>query len=715
MKLGYGFGQDDVFKKPSNEMDKTPLNIAMNNQPGPTIGLGASPAVGQAQNNTKGSEGQAEQIIQNITSKPDWKDDIKQNELNVGNDDPFEAIENSAGIAQSNVSTTQPGAPQGSNAAANFGNDESTSGDAWDNPLGFDEGLSDNLSLNTALTNTGTTTPQQGSTFTGTTNLQAANTVSGITSPLEQAVQNQQPVVPAMPIPGLPGMGEANITADAEELNVPTVPTSQELPPAPISPDPPADPISPGLPVDPTDPTADNIGGVPEMATQPTVETALPTQTPAPTPPPPGDPIADANFTVDETDPPPVTTDPNKGDPSKKVTLDDKKGGIITEEVVQDWQQRFRMGDADRGTDLGKILGDMGYDAEALKERFGEMFADYDPTREGFTERGLGLDFDQLGLAKRQAETSYDRATGQAERQFGLLEDRLGFADRARDISLGRTGIQRDLLESEKIRSTQDLLRQRERFDIQEEGLTDTALQRQRGLDLQQSGARAGARASLFDAYASGANTGGFAGGGARMSAAQRAAQRTAELYQREADRTGIAREGLNSLLQRQLSNLSLNRDQSVSSYKRKQDQLGAQLGGLALTDASTKLQHEQTSGAIGSQLKGLEAELGQVDPVTGQRTGGFLQQSYKDQLAGIDLGFERRELGADVDLFGQREDYREKVGDRLIDLIQSEADLGGTKRGEQKPRVGQLNENGDVWNGFEYVSYEDYMNSADQ
>ena len=712
MKLGYGFGQDDIFKKPSNEMDKTPLKIAMNNQPGETISLGASPAFGQAQNNTKGSMNQIADIMKSIPSNPGLEVDVKQNELNAGTDDPFTAIEQSGGITQSTVSSTQPGSPQGGSGVANFSNDESTSGDAWSNPLGFDEGLSDNVSLNTALTNTGTTTPQEGSTFTGTTNLQAANTVSGITSPLEQAVQNQQPVAPAMPTPGLPGMGEANITADAAELNVPTVPTNQGLPPAPIS---------PGMPADPTDPTADNTGGVPEMATQPTVETALPTQPPAPPPPPPpaGDPIAEANFTVDETDPPPVITDPNKDDPSKKIPTDDKKGGIVTQEVAQDWEQRFRQNDATRGTDLTNILSNLGYDAGELRKRFGDMFEDYDPTRERFTERGLGLDFDQLGLARGQAQTSYDRATGQAERQFGLLEDRQGYTDRARDISLGRADLQRGLLESEKVRSTQDLLRQRERFDIQEEGLTDTALQRQRGLDLQQSGARSGARASLFDAYASGANTGGFAGGGARMSAAQRATQRTAELYQREADRTGIAREGLNSLLQRQLSNLSLNRDQSVSSYQRKQDQLGAQLGGLDLTDASTKLQHEQTSGAIGSQLKGLEAELGQVDPATGQRTGGFLQQSYKDQLAGLDLGFERRELGADVDLFGQREDYREKIGDRLIDLIQSEADLGGTKTGEKVFDKGatRMGDDGtlDYFNGTEWVKLNDYLSGADQ
>ena len=102
MKLGYGFGQDDIFKKPSNEMDKTPLKIAMNNQPGETISLGASPAFGQAQNNTKGSMNQ-----------PGLEVDVKQNELNAGADDPFTSIEQSGGITQSTVSSTQPGSPQG--------------------------------------------------------------------------------------------------------------------------------------------------------------------------------------------------------------------------------------------------------------------------------------------------------------------------------------------------------------------------------------------------------------------------------------------------------------------------------------------------------------------------------------------------------------------------------------------------------------------------
>ena len=96
MPKGYGFQEDDVFQKPSNTVTQSPLNVAMNNQKGGTVNLGAGAGagtganLGQAANNVTGSPAAGGGT--DITSKPDWKDDIKQDEMNAGADDPFEAI-----------------------------------------------------------------------------------------------------------------------------------------------------------------------------------------------------------------------------------------------------------------------------------------------------------------------------------------------------------------------------------------------------------------------------------------------------------------------------------------------------------------------------------------------------------------------------------------------------------------------------------------------
>ena len=61
MPKGYGFQEDDVFQKPSNTVTQSPLNVAMNNQKGGTVNLGAGAGagtganLGQAANNVTGS------------------------------------------------------------------------------------------------------------------------------------------------------------------------------------------------------------------------------------------------------------------------------------------------------------------------------------------------------------------------------------------------------------------------------------------------------------------------------------------------------------------------------------------------------------------------------------------------------------------------------------------------------------------------------------
>ena len=182
------------------------------------------------------------------------------------------------------------------------------------------------------------------------------------------------------------------------------------------------------------------------------------------------------------------------------------------------------------------------------------------------------------------------------------------------------------------------------------------------------------------------------------------------------------------SLLERQLAGLGLDADQAQTSYDRKTGQLGAQLSGYDLADKSAQLQFDQTSGRltsqlgqygiqgeglkaaheeqtgrVGSQLAGLQSELG---------PDGFLQRSYQNRLSGLDLGFEQTQLGAEEDVFGLQQDYRDKIEGRLIDLLRAQVDLdpykldrtGSYEVGEQDKKTGM------IWDGQSWVHPNDYQ-----
>ena len=484
---GYGFGEDDIFKKPSNTISQSPLNVAMDNQPGGTFNLSASGSMGQAQNNTKGLNQKAQDIINNITSKPDWKDDIKQDEMDAGTDDPFDAVAGSGGTTGSSVDSSYPGAPQGSTEAANFGNDDTASGSSWNNPSGADSSLLNSTISQSML--------QSGAVTGGAANLKATNITAGTTSPLEDAMSKIQDntniglgtsiddtaknivSTKAPDDSGLtgptdtggtqdPGVG-VGIGADATKLSL-------------------ADALQQGTATY-TDPYQETAGGEP-----PPEDTGDQDQGD----PPPG---SEANTTNDED-----TGGANDDDDTGGDDDDDGNGNQNQEEQKED--PRFGLTDIERGTDLSTILRGLGYEPEILKERFGEMFESYDPTREGCTEAGLGLDLEQRDLAKGQALTARDRATEQTQRQADLLSDQLGEegylaktldrqqrslglredlanlgltgAEQRLNIAKERTGLQRGLLESELGtidettglrtggRMAQDLAREQRRIDI---------------------------------------------------------------------------------------------------------------------------------------------------------------------------------------------------------------------------------------------------------
>jgi len=139
------------------------------------------------------------------------------------------------------------------------------------------------------------------------------------------------------------------------------------------------------------------------------------------------------------------------------------------------------------GTDLQSVLGDQ-YDVEALQAEYGNIFGEYDPTRETFAQQGLAFGQEAAGIG-------YERQLGQYERQAELLGSQLG----------------------EQGYLAQAMQRQMGQLGLQEAGA-------QRGISETYTGGRQGLMA-MREQAAQTAGRGGFAGSGAAQTQSERARQ----------------------------------------------------------------------------------------------------------------------------------------------------------------------------------------------
>jgi len=139
------------------------------------------------------------------------------------------------------------------------------------------------------------------------------------------------------------------------------------------------------------------------------------------------------------------------------------------------------------GTDLQSVLGGR-YDTGALQKEYGDIFADYDPTREQFAQKGLEFGQEAAGLG-------YQRQLGQYERQAELLGSQLG----------------------EEGYLAQAMGRQMGQLGLQEAGA-------QRGISQTYTGGRQGLMA-MREQAGQAASRGGFAGSGAAQTQSERARQ----------------------------------------------------------------------------------------------------------------------------------------------------------------------------------------------
>jgi hypothetical protein len=324
------------------------------------------------------------------------------------------------------------------------------------------------------------------------------------------------------------------------------------------------------------------------------------------------------------------------------------------------------------GTDLQSVLGDR-YDVGALQKEYGDIFADYDPTREQFAQKGLAFGQEAAGIG-------YGRRLGQYERQSELLGSQLGeegYLAQAMGRQMGQLGLSREAATSGAEFQTGALGRQREQLGLSRGAAEESAAFQTGELGRQ----RAGAQRGISQAYTGGrqgllamreqaaqtSGRGGFAGSGAAQTQSERARQ--AYMGQLGGDvsnlkdrLTGIgAREQMvQSGLERQMAGFGIQGRGIGAREQQIESDLSRQMRGFDIQGQGVQAGFGEATQRAQSQLTGIQSEIGE---------GGFLSQAYQNQLGQLGLGFQE-------DVYGLRDVYGEKQRDRLMDLISSGADL---------------------------------------
>jgi len=272
---------------------------------------------------------------------------------------------------------------------------------------------------------------------------------------------------------------------------------------------------------------------------------------------------------------------------------DDQQGNNENEE--QNTEQREKL-----PIDLQSILTD--YNVPALTQEFGDIFQEYDPTREGF-------------------------ATERAAIQRGLIDSQLGvdgedgFLQQAMQRQQTGLDIQQNLLQQQVQDEGSLQSRRLDRLALQEEDIAQ-----------QQENVIGGARSQLFNAMQTARQeTGGFSGGGARSTAVQRAI----EGYSGD---VGSRIASLNRNLQR----VDLQRQDVELGSQRTLNVLGSQLDRLGLQREDLDDSFEQRTASLQAQRSTLG--LGEEENIFG------LRERFADQTRGRLLDLIRSE--ADLNRF---------------------------------------------------------------
>jgi len=355
------------------------------------------------------------------------------------------------------------------------------------------------------------------------------------------------------------------------------------------------------------------------------------------------------------------------------------------------------------GTDLHSVLGGR-YDVGALQKEYGDIFSDYDPTREQFAQKGLAFGQEAAGIG-------YQRQLGQYERQAELLGSQLGeegYLAQAMGRQMGQLGLSREAAESGAAFQTGELGRQREQLGLQRGAAEASAAfqtgelgrQRagtQRGISETYTGGRQGLMA-MREQAGQAASRGGFAGSGAAQTQSERARQAyigqlgggVANLRDRLTG-IGAKEQMVQSGLERQMAGFDIQGQGLGAREQQIQSDLSRQMAEFDIQGRGIGAREQQIESDLSRQMKGFDIQGKGIEAGFGEATqraqsqltgiqseigeGGFLGQAYQNQLGQLGLGFQE-------DVYGLRDIYGEKQRDRLLDLINSGADLDRFRTG---------------------------------
>jgi hypothetical protein len=407
--------------------------------------------------------------------------------------------------------------------------------------------------------------------------------------------------------------------------------------------------------------------------------------------------------------------------------------------------------DYNLSTDIADILSN--YDTDALQKEYGDIFDSYNNTRELFTNNAYVLNKQLAEEQLARQKTGLERQIASAGDQQGFLTEALGrelesldlrgqavqsdldFAELAQQRGLGRSDIQRGLLEQQQTGLESELDRKTQQFNIREAELKSASMEAQNkigdqleSLGLDKSSAERATQSQLRDLRSQGsldliARESAIRESGARAGESQRQQEllnlQTEDLEASSGLRTGqLARQDALASLQEQ--NLSLRTGRGLQDISRQQELLGMQSDELAqqqdqtMADARGNLfdiyrRAEQSGnfaaegrrpmetqraidsylGRVGGRIDSLgraEDRLGiQSEALEDRETALMQDQALAQARIGIQRGGISQQIGAEQDRLSRQLQRQDISGERLL----QQQDLESDRLGDVLGRLG--------------------------
>jgi len=293
-----------------------------------------------------------------------------------------------------------------------------------------------------------------------------------------------------------------------------------------------------------------------------------------------------------------------------------------------------------RGESLRRGMGQ--FDIAGRGIGLEEQAFDVGAGRFGLAEERLDIGEGRFDIAERKLDIGAGR--------YDIAEERLDLKRGELDIGADRRGIGEQALQAQEAKEKADLERQLSQYDVTARDLAGRREDVRGGLATQQQ----------------------------RFAQQQKTINRqVGEVAATEA---------------RQMTGVGLTRQAQQAGYDRKKSQLGGQLSGYDLQDASDRLRFDEQGGRLKSQAQqlGIEGE-GALARFTEQEMGvrsreeglglqlgdeGFLQRGLQNTLGQMGGRFAE-------EVYGLRDQYSDEVRNRILDLIRDEGIDASYKSGD--------------------------------